>query len=141
MLIVIVLVGAGRGELRRGIVAAVGMAAAVVSAELLKWFLPRPDLAPETNALIGSVESLPSGHVTIVMAFTLALFAVSAPCCRRTVIIAGSIVTAIIGVSVILAGWHRPSDVFAGILLAISWYALGQAWMATRRTAVPHVSS
>lgn len=126
MLVVIVLVGASRGELRRGSIAAVGMAGAVLTAELMKRLLPRPDLAPDTNELIGSVESLPSGHVTIVMAFTLALYAVSAPCCRRTVLIVGIIVTTIVGMSVILAGWHRPSDVIAGVLLAIGWFAVAQ---------------
>ncbi len=137
MLVVIVLVGASRGELRLGIIATVGMAGAVLTAELMKTLLPRPDLAPETNALIGSVESLPSGHVTIVMAFTLALYAVSAPCCRRTVLIVGIIVTTIIGTSVILAGWHRPSDVLAGVLLAIGWCALAHlVAVSSNRTSI-----
>lgn len=141
MLVLIVLVGASRGELRRGIIAAVGMAGAVLTAELMMRFLPQRHRVPETNAIIDSVQSFPSGLVTIVMAFTLALYAVSAPCCRRTVLSVGIIVTTIIGMSVILAGWHRPSDVFAGILLAIGWFAVARLVVVRSVRTSTHVAA
>ncbi|HEX3786834.1 MAG TPA: phosphatase PAP2 family protein [Pseudonocardiaceae bacterium] len=91
--------------------------AANVLAELLKLALIRP---------VGS-NSLPSGHVTAVASVFAALLLVVAPGWRPLVWLAGIAGVGAVAVSVVVAGWHRPSDVLAALLLVAGIAALAAA--------------
>jgi len=85
--------------------------ALVLGAELvtqvLKAGLVRPDAAAS--------NSLPSGHVTFVAAMGVALVLVVPRALRPLAALAAVAATGVAGVTVILVGWHRPSDVVAAL--------------------------
>ncbi len=90
------------------------VAGANIFTQVLKVVLERPNLGVG-HAL---ANSLPSGHVT--MAASLAVVAIGvSPCRMRTPVsvLAGLVVFAQ-GMSVMILGWHRLSDVVTAILIA-----------------------
>jgi membrane-associated phospholipid phosphatase len=86
---------------------------------------------------IGSFQftpGFPSGHVTAVTSLALcALLAVPRGPWRGLVAVAGAILTLAVACSVVLLGWHYPSDAVAGALVSGGWWFLGIA--ATRLVA------
>lgn len=81
--------------------------------------LDRPDLG------YGVHNSLPSGHVTVVAAATAALLIVVPASIRASVAGLGTFAVALTGLSTIVAGWHRPADVVAALLVVLGWSAVG----------------
>lgn len=126
------------GLVRKRLVTAVTMAAAfgfsILSAEVLKQVLPRRDLAPELNAYVdnGNIDTYPSGHSTIAMAFALGLLVVASPRYRSAVATFGMLWAAAIPMAALAAGWHRPSDVLGGMALALMWLAAAGAIVVMR---------
>ncbi len=103
---------------------AVGVVAMVVGAnlttQLLKsHLLPRPDLLHRPGA--ASVPSFPSGHATVAMSLALGLLLVVPPRSRTIVGCIAVAYATLIGAATLTAGWHRPSDVIAGYLVATTW--------------------
>lgn len=68
-------------------------------------------------------NSLPSGHVTVAVCAAIALTVVSGQKIRVPVAIVGTGFAGAVSISVVLLGWHRPSDVVAGVLVTF-WWAL-----------------
>jgi membrane-associated phospholipid phosphatase len=68
--------------------------------------------------------SLPSGHVTAVAGLACAAALVAGRWLRPLVLIAGTVAVLVQGTATMVAGWHRPSDVVAGVLVAVGWTAL-----------------
>jgi membrane-associated phospholipid phosphatase len=68
--------------------------------------------------------TLPSGHVTAVAGLVGAATLVVGRWLRPLVLLAGSLAVLVQGTATMLAGWHRPSDVVAGVLVAAGWTAL-----------------
>lgn len=134
MLAVLIVIALARHRRWLAVASAGGFAGAVVSAELLKRILPRPDLAPEFTELISDkgIDTFPSGHATISTAFVLALVMVSRNTFRPVVALVGVLWCSLIAVSTVTAGWHRPSDAVGGIALATAWMALS-GWILARR--------
>ena len=100
--------------------AAAGLVITIGLAETLNIVLPRPDWGVDAAVMLTkSTESWPSGHTASVAAFTLALICVTAAPARAWVIVFGSLAIAAVGAGVVLAGWHRPSDIFGGSALAL----------------------
>lgn len=94
-----------RGQGRRaGAVVALVLGSQVVT-QVLKAVLPRS----------GDVEgnSLPSGHVTLVVALGVALVVVLPRVLRPLAAVAAAGAAALAGVATMVAGWHRPSDLVA----------------------------
>ncbi len=124
-----VLVALLRGRPRVAITLAVILLGANETTEILKPLLagPRDQVA---GLYIGGA-SWPSGHATASM--SLALTAVmSAPARRRPVVgalMAGFVVA--VCYSFLELGWHYPSDVLGGFLVASSWTLLGIAGLWT----------
>ena len=135
MVAVLVLIALARHRRWLAVASAGGFAGAVVSAEVLKRILPRPDLAPELTELISDkgIDTFPSGHATISTAFVLALVMVSRNTYRPIVALVGLLWCSLIAVSTVTAGWHRPSDALGGIALATGWMALSAGLLARRR--------
>ncbi|GMA18114.1 phosphatase PAP2 family protein [Arsenicicoccus piscis] len=111
-------------------VAALGALGAVVgsvlTAELLKEVLTRPEIAGHTMD-----NSFPSGHVAGVAALVAAAVIVAPHRARRFVRDAGVLLIGAAGVSVVALQWHRPSDVAASALVALAWGAAG-LWATDR---------
>ncbi|SDU34824.1 phosphatase PAP2 family protein [Jiangella alkaliphila] len=81
----------------------------------------RPRLAEDTGPLD---NSLPSGHTTVAASVAAALVLVVPRRARPAVAILGAGYTAITGVSTMVGGWHRPSDVVAAITVVLAWAGL-----------------
>jgi membrane-associated phospholipid phosphatase len=84
----------------------------------------KPTLATERAAVRGpngiGVEpaSWPSGHSTAAMALALAAVIVAPAALRAVTAVAGGLFAIAIGYSVVLLGWHMPSDVLGGYAIA-----------------------
>jgi hypothetical protein len=69
-------------------------------------------------------NSLPSGHVTMVTSVTLMLVLLTAGAVRRLLLVVAAVATFSVSVAVMVAGWHRPSDVLAAVLVCGCFGAL-----------------
>ncbi len=116
---------------------ALEIATVVAASQVLKAVLPK--LSSRTAELTVGGGSFPSGHTTIAAALTLALVAVlperwnAAP---RVLVVP---VVTVFAVATVVAGWHRPSDAVAGVLLALTAHYL---WLTvSRRDRAPSRST
>jgi membrane-associated phospholipid phosphatase len=76
--------------------------------------------------------SWPSGHATASLSLALAA-AIAAPVAYRSLVAAiGLALAAAVGTSVVLLGWHFPSDVLGGYCVAAAGGCLGLSLQATR---------
>lgn len=80
---------------------------------------------PRFQALLGAEQiganSFPSGHTTAVASIAIAYAFVVAREWRPAVALIGVGLVAAVGCSVMALGWHYPSDVLGGILVAAGW--------------------
>jgi membrane-associated phospholipid phosphatase len=112
-----------------------GFVAAVLTTEALKFLLPRPHLAQQLEAMMGShaANTFPSGHVTIVTAIVISVLTLTSAERRFMAALVGAGAVAAVSCAVVVAGWHRPSDVLGGLGWALTWQAPVLAWaLATR---------
>lgn len=121
--IIAVVAGCGVIAILRGKVWLAGAAAAVivganVTTQLLKHsILERPDFG------LGTLNSLPSGHTTVVASAVGAALLVAPRLWRPVIALLGGFATTLTGASTIVAGWHRPSDVVAALAVSLIWTA------------------
>jgi membrane-associated phospholipid phosphatase len=87
----------------------------VLSAEALKAVLARPALLSDTAA-----NSLPSGHVAAVAGLAVAAVLAATGSLRTAVATLGLAAVGLTGLATVALGWHRPSDVLAATLLAVT---------------------
>lgn len=113
------LAGLARGR-RTAVGAGAGVVVCLVTPQVLKLALPRPQLAdpwPLPN-------SLPSGHAAAVAALVCALLVVVPRSARGAVLILGSVAVGVMGLLLITLGHHRLSDVAASACVGmIGWGA------------------
>ena len=113
---------------------AVLVAGANLTTQLLKHrVLERADLGVFTDR---PGNSLPSGHTTVAASVSIGLLLVVPRRARPAVALLGATYTALTGVSTLVGGWHRPSDVVAALLVVLIWTALVLA--LTPATGVDH---
>jgi membrane-associated phospholipid phosphatase len=127
-----------RGRPRVAVTIGLIMLGANETTQLLKPVLAGPRL-PVPGVYL-SAATWPSGHATAAM--SLALCAViAAPARRRPVVAAIMAVFAIaVCYSFLELGWHYPSDVLGGFLVATTWTLLGVAGLSlyeARRSSRP----
>jgi len=127
-----------RRRFRVAAMVAVVLLCANETTQLLKPLLVAPP-HPVWWSPIGD-GSWPSGHATASM--TLALCTVVAAPPRRRPAVAAAMVAFALGVcySFLELGWHYPSDVFGGFLVAATWTLLGIAGLSiyeARAAAAP----
>jgi membrane-associated phospholipid phosphatase len=128
----VALVAATIGLLRRRADLAVAAGILVLGANLttqaLKLGLDRPSLgAPGPN-------SLPSGHTTAAVSVAFALVLVLPYAARAALALAGTAYVTVIAVATVWAGWHRPSDTIAALLVVLAWGSAAIALVRTRRS-------
>ncbi len=128
------LIAAARRRVRLGEATGIAILLAAGSARILKrWLLPRPRLLGEQA--VATVTSYPSGHVTVAAALAAALVVVVGHRWRRRAAVAGGGLVALVGVAVLVTGWHRPSDAIGGLLLGAAWISLAAAVSSRREPA------
>lgn len=66
-------------------------------------------------------EAFPSGHATAAMSIALALVIIAPRAWRPVAAVVGAIFTLAVSFSILTLGWHYPSDVLGGYLLAMTW--------------------
>ena len=116
-----------RWDRRAHLVAAFGVVAgSAVTTQLLKVVLAHPRVQPAVGHGIGPV-SFPSGHATAAMSMAIALVLVVPRRHRWAAVILGAAYAIAISVTVIILGWHYPSDVLAGTLVATGFGFLALA--------------
>lgn len=121
---------AGQALLRRrlllALVAAAVIGGSIVTTEALKHvLLQRPDLI----GLTPFANTFPSGHATIALGVGVAAMLVVPPRIRRATAFLALAYAVAVGIALIAAGWHRPSDVAGGYLVVVGW-AAGAALVA-----------
>jgi membrane-associated phospholipid phosphatase len=114
---------------RRRWALAIGLAlmipGAIITSELLKPLLaaPRPTRGLSDTPL-SARGSWPSGHATAAMILATACLLASPAHWRPVVAVAGTLFSLAVIYSVLTLGWHYPSDVLGGILVASIWTLL-----------------
>lgn len=90
-----------------------------LTTQVLKYSaFDRPDLV-ETLGV--RANSLPSGHTTVAASVAVALLLVVPRRARPAAVVLGVGYTASTGVSTMIGGWHRPSDVIAACTVVLAW--------------------
>lgn len=126
--------------LRRAPWHAVAAIALVVGANLTTQLLKdhvfeRPDLLS-----LGAPNSLPSGHTTLAASVALGLVLIAPPALRIPAAVLGLAASLVVGAATVVAGWHRPSDVAAALLVTLGWTGLLLAVVVLRpRPRLPHL--
>jgi membrane-associated phospholipid phosphatase len=101
---------------------------AILTAEVLKQLTADPrgiELVPFGHV---SDAAWPSGHTTAATALALCAVWVAPPRLRPYAAIAGALYAIAVGSSVLLLGWHFPSDVIGGFCVAAAWVLGGIAY-------------
>jgi len=112
---------------------AVLMGGANLTVQVLKyWVLDRPDLG------LGDTlrNSLPSGHTAAAASVSAALVLVVPARLRPAAALLGAGYTTATGISTLVGGWHRPSDVVAAVLVVLGWAGVATA-MGARTALAP----
>jgi membrane-associated phospholipid phosphatase len=112
-----------------------------VTTELLKPLLA----VPESHPLLGTVSrhaavSWPSGHATAAMSLALGLVLAVPARYRPAAAALGALFAVAVSYSFLTLGWHYPSDVLGGFLVAVIWTQLAVAGVAVtdaRRASRP----
>ena len=97
-----------------------------VTTQVLKHALAQPRLEhwlPEQVA----TNSWPSGHSTAAMTLALCAILVAPPALRAVTAMLGGAFAVGVGYAVLVLGWHYPSDVLGGFLVAGLWASLAVA--------------
>lgn len=109
----------------------------ILTSQVLEGVLERPNLLG--TAAYATGNSFPSGHVTLAACMALACIMVVPRGLRTATALLVAVLVAVVGVSTILAGWHRLGDVVGAVLIALAWAAIvtamlvrGQGWMPRR---------
>jgi membrane-associated phospholipid phosphatase len=133
--------GVAAGRYRQAAAAASVFAAAMLTAEVMKVALAHPRF----HAVLGQhqigADAFPSGHATAIASAALAAALVASPRWRPHVLVAGGAYALAVCCSALVLGWHYPSDVVGGVLLAgVFFCATIAALRLARRETAPVVS-
>lgn len=110
-----------RGRPRMAALVALLVGLTSVSSQLLKALLAYPRSDELINGARVHAEAFPSGHATASMALAIGLVLVVSPRLRPLAAVVGSTLALGVSFSVVSMGWHFPSDVIGGFLLATGW--------------------
>lgn len=132
------LVAVLRGRPRVALAIGVILLGANVTTHVLKPLLATPRPYDHVDK-IGSA-SWPSGHATAAMSFVLCCVLAASPRVRPVVAAVGAVFVAAVCYSFLALGWHYPSDVLGGFLVATSWTLLAISGLrAMHKHAIPAV--
>jgi membrane-associated phospholipid phosphatase len=115
------------GRRREALAAAALVGGATLTTEVLKMLLAHQRLEPTPMAHQLGAPAFPSGHATGAMALALAAVLVAGPRLRPLAVGAGAVYAIAVSTSILILGWHFPSDVFGGMLVAAFYFCLAVA--------------
>jgi membrane-associated phospholipid phosphatase len=138
--------GLAWGRARHVVAAALLVGAAAITTATLKVVLAHPRYQGILGADRLAANAFPSGHATTAMSVALAAVLVAPRRWRLFTAIAGACYALAIGSSLLINGWHYPSDVIGGFLVATSFGLLAIAGLrlsegerkAPRQVIWPH---
>jgi membrane-associated phospholipid phosphatase len=132
---VVAFIAFARRRTALGVISIAFIAGANLTTQLLKVHIVRPYLGVDP-ARIDAGNSLPSGHTTVAASVAVALVFVLPARVRGFAAVVGAGYAALVGVATMSAGWHRPSDSVAALLVVGGWAAAaGLALMIAARLA------
>jgi len=104
--------------------------------------LAKPGLAHPRIVELSGIEgvypaSWPSGHSTVAMSLALCAVLVAGPGLRPFAAVLGSAYAIAVGYSLVALGFHLPSDVLGGFLVAATFTLLGTAALARMEALHP----
>jgi membrane-associated phospholipid phosphatase len=134
MLAVACLVGLLRGRPGGALAAVLVVAGANVTTQLLKVLLAHPRIKLAIGGDPFEPNTFPSGHTTAAASIAIGYLFVVPAALRKLTLTVGATFTLAVGYSVVAIGWHYPSDVLGGILVAVGW---GLAVLAAMRAIAP----
>jgi membrane-associated phospholipid phosphatase len=114
-----------RGRPRLAIAICAILLGANLTTQLLKPLLAEPRLVSGFSGLVPiAAASWPSGHATAAMSLALCSVLAAPPRLRPIVAAVGAAFTVAVCYSFLALGWHYPSDVIGGFLVATTWTLL-----------------
>lgn len=123
-----------RGRSTDAFAAVLVVAGANVTTQLLKVLLAHPRVKAAIGGNPFEPNTFPSGHTTAAVSIAIA-YAFVVPATLRSLMLAvGAAFALAVGCSVVVIGWHYPSDVLGGFLIAAGW---GFAILAAKRAVAP----
>ncbi len=122
-----VLVALARRRYRVALVLAAILLGANVTTQLVKPVLAELRTDPQLGFNPVAPASWPSGHATAAMSFVLASVIATPARWRPLVATAGALFAIAVSYSFLTLGWHYPTDVLGGFLVAATWTLLGIA--------------
>lgn len=126
-------IGLRDGRRREVLAAIVVVAGANLTTQLLKTTLEHArHKAFEHGIELPWPNSFPSGHTTAAASIAVALLLVVPAAHRFAAAVLGAGITAAVGFSVVILGWHYPSDVLGGLLVVGTWAFAALAWLRIR---------
>jgi membrane-associated phospholipid phosphatase len=111
-----------RGRVTLAVVATLFIVGANATVQVAKYTIQRPDFGVDPERAAAG-NSFPSGHTAVAASFAVALILVLPPRLRGAAAVLGAGYTALAGVATLSAGWHRPSDAVAAMLVVGAWAA------------------
>lgn len=127
-----VLVAVARRRLWLALAIVAILLGANVTTQLLKPLLAEPRAAGELGGLVPpQAASWPSGHATAAMSLALAMVLAAPARLRPRAAAAGAGFAIAVCYSFLTLGWHYPSDVLGGFLVAATWTLLGVGALLT----------
>ena len=121
MLVAVCTFALALGRRREALAAAVVVAGANVTTQVLKGLLAHPRFQPYAEFHQPWPNAFPSGHMTAAASIAVALMLVAPRGVWPLAAATGVVFAGLVGVSVIALEWHYPSDVLGGILVAAGW--------------------
>jgi membrane-associated phospholipid phosphatase len=122
---VLCFIAVARRRYRLALVATMLIVGANLTSEILKkYVIDRPDLGI-AGTDIGAPNSMPSGHMTVAISIAVAAVLVLPPRLSSLTAVVGAVYATLTGVATLSAGWHRPSDALAALLIVGTWAAGG----------------
>jgi membrane-associated phospholipid phosphatase len=132
-----ILVALARGRPRVAVAVAAILLGANVTTQVLKPLLAEP----RATSLLGftpvNAASWPSGHATAAMSLALSSVLAAPARWRPAVAALGAMFAVAVSYSFLTLGWHYPSDVFGGFLVAATWTLLAIAALRAAEARAP----
>jgi membrane-associated phospholipid phosphatase len=119
---VVVFIALIRRRIMLALMAALLVIGTNLTTQVVKYLTARPDLGVDPERAAAG-NSLPSGHTAVAASVAVALVLVLPARLRGVAAMIGAAYAALAGVATLSAGWHRPSDAVASMLIVGAWAA------------------
>src|SRR4051794_12969771 len=131
----LIAVALARGRPRLALAVPFVLLGASLTSQALKPLLAAPRVCACLADGRVADASWPSGHATASMSLALCAVLVAPPRWRPTAAVAGAGIAIAVSYALLSLGWHFPSDVLGGYLVAALWMSLAVAglWAAADR--------